>query len=80
MNPMLQIMNNGGNSNMKNLISQIKAVKNPQTFVQKLLNKNPQLQVFINQCGGPKAAFYQLAQQKGIDPDGMLQQFQNLMK
>lgn len=73
MNPMLQMMNNNGNSNMKNLISQIKAAKNPQTFVQDLLNKNPQLQVFINQCGSPKAAFYQLAQQRGIDPDGMVQ-------
>lgn len=80
MNPMLQMMNGSNNSNMKNLINQLKAAKNPQAFVQGLLSKNPQLQVFINQCGSPKAAFYQLAQQRGIDPDNMIQQFQSLMK
>jgi hypothetical protein len=45
-------------------------------MMQQLIGQNPQMQQvmqIINQNGGdPKAAFYNLAKQKGIDPDEIL--------
>jgi hypothetical protein len=50
---------------------------NPQNMMQSIISaKNPQMaQVMqlVNSMGGdPKAAFYQLAAQKGVDPNSIL--------
>ena len=45
-------------------------------MLQAIAAKNPQMQQaidFINQCGGdPQKAFYALAEQKGVDPNEIL--------
>ena len=49
-----------------------KAVNNPQQMVNQMINNNPQVKQIIDQYGDPKTAFYKLAEQKGINPDDIL--------
>ena len=67
-NPMLQ--------NIKQMMGMINASQNPQLVMNQLLSGNPHLkQVMdtVNQLGGdPKTAFYKLAEQKGVDPNEIL--------
>ncbi|MBQ2175835.1 MAG: hypothetical protein II453_12505 [Alphaproteobacteria bacterium] len=55
----------------------VKAAKNPQAMMQMMAQQNPQIsQVmnFVQQNGGdPKMAFYKLAEQRGVNPDEVLQ-------
>lgn len=54
-----------------------RAAGNPSAMVQTLLNSNPNFQSvmsLVNQQygGNAKAAFYDLAKQKGVDPNQVL--------
>lgn len=78
-NPMLQALKNQPSNNLsqiKNMMNMVKSVGNPQAMLQMLIQNNPQMRqvmTLINQSGGdPKAAFYKLAQEKGIDPQQIL--------
>lgn len=53
-----------------------KLANNPQQTVNQMLNNNPQVKQMIEQYGDPKTAFYKLAEQRGINPDDVL----NLLK
>lgn len=56
-----------------NLINMVRNSSNPQALLNNLVAQNPQVANLINQYGGdPKAAFYGLAQQRGIDPNQIL--------
>lgn len=60
-------------SNLKNMINMFRNSNNPQMLIQNMLQNNPKVQQLIQQCGGnPKTAFYNLARQKGINPDEIL--------
>lgn len=53
------------------------AVKNPMAFLQNQFNQTQigQAMNLIKQNGGdPKTAFYNLAKQKGVDPNDILKQ------
>lgn len=71
-NPMMQ--------NVRQMIGMVNASQNPQAMMNQLLTNNPQIKQvmdYVNQSGGdPKKAFYALAEQKGIDPQEIL----NMMK
>ncbi len=60
------------------LINQIRNSPNPNAAMQNVLSSNPQYQNvinYINQNGGDaKTAFYNLAAQKGVDPNTILKQ------
>ena len=78
-NPMLQALKNQPNNNLsqiKSMMNMVKSAGNPQAMLQTLIQNNPQMRqvmTLINQSGGdPKAAFYKLAQEKGIDPQQIL--------
>ena len=78
-NPMLQALKNQPNnslSQIKSMMSMVRSAGNPQAMLQSMLQNNPQMRqvmTLINQSGGdPKAAFYKLAQEKGIDPQQIL--------
>lgn len=59
------------NNNLKDMIKVFKG--NPQGMTNMLLQKNPQLQQIISQSGGDaKTAFYNLARQRGVNPDDVL--------
>lgn len=58
----------------------VKASQNPQAMVKYLVQSNPQVKQamdIINSSGGDaEKAFYDLAKEKGVDPNVILQQFQ----
>ena len=74
-NPMLQMLNQSRplNNNLMNMIVAIKNSPNPQVMLNNMLTQNPQVTGLINQYGGdPKSAFYAIAQQRGINPNDIL--------
>ena len=75
---MLQMMQSQGNlAKARQLINSIKSMRNPQSMVMNAINQNPEIKSFVDASGGDyKKAFYAMAQQKGVNPDDIL----NLMK
>lgn len=78
-NPMLQALKSQPNNNLsqiKSMLNMVRSAGNPQAMFQSMIQNNPQMRQvmdLINQSGGdPKAAFYKLAQEKGIDPQQIL--------
>lgn len=71
-NPMMQ--------NIRQMVGMIRNAQNPQAMMNQLVTGNPNMKQamdIINQYGGdPKKAFYSIAEQKGIDPQEIL----NMMK
>lgn len=66
----------GNLQNLKQAITTIKSMNNPQAFVQNMINQNPQVKQILDQNGGDaKTAFYKLAEQKGIDPNQIIDLF-----
>ena len=60
-------------SNIKQMMSFVKASRNPQAAIEQLAKSNPQVQQALQLAGSdPKAAFYALAKQRGINPDDIL--------
>ena len=61
---------------VRDMIRMVQTANNPTAMLQAIAAKNPQMQQaidFINQCGGdPQKAFYALAEQKGVDPNEIL--------
>lgn len=68
------------NNNLKQFIMNIKNNPNPQQFLFNYIQSNPQAQniynVLQNSNKSPKELFYQLASQKGVDPNTILQLLQ----
>ena len=64
------------NNPMLNLIKQMRNAKNPNDLMMAMAKQNPQFnQVMnmVNQSGKtPKELFYEMAQQKGVDPDEII--------
>ena len=64
--------------NVKNMMNQIKLAQNPQMMLNQMMMNNPQFASvinLINQGGGnPETVFYNLAKQKGVDPNCILNQ------
>lgn len=54
----------------------VQTSKNPQALMQTILQQNPNynsvMQIVNNYGGDPKAAFYGLAKEKGVDPSSIL--------
>ena len=81
MNSLFQQLNKNQNplsqNNITNAFRKLKSMGNPNTVAQMMLQKNPQLKQLIDNAGGdPKRAFYNLAQQQGVNPNDVL----NMMK
>ena len=62
------------------MMNLLKSVNNPQLMLQQMIQNNPQMRLvmnYINQNGGdPKKAFYNMAQEKGVNPDEVLKMLQ----
>ena len=67
----------GLSSNTRQLINTLKSARNPKMMLQNMMQSNPQVKQvmqYVQQAGGdPKTAFYKLAEQKGINPNEILQ-------
>ena len=76
--PILQQLqgSNAGMAQIRNMMDMVRSAGNPQAMMSQLAQSNPQLRNvmdIVNQSGGdPKAAFYRLAQERGVDPNQIL--------
>ena len=72
MNPMLQKLN----QNPMQMLNMVRNAGNPQAMLNQMVQTNPQMKQvidLINANGGdPKSTFYKMAEQKGIDPNSIL--------
>ena len=61
---------------MKQIMRTVQMARNPQMVMQQFINSNPEMKQameYIQANGGnPKDAFYKLAEEKGVDPDSVL--------
>ena len=78
-NPILDQFNNpSGQHGIIGMVNQVRNSPNPNAAMQNLISSNPKVQEvmqYVNQNGGDaRAAFYNLAAQKGIDPNTILNQ------
>ena len=66
------------NNQMMNMFNMVRNARNPQAMFNQMMMGNPQIKQvmdYINQNGGDaKAAFYKLADEKGVNPDEILSQ------
>lgn len=80
MNPILNQLMSGvmQNNPIMNLFRTVSAAQNPNTMMQQMAMNNSQLKQtldFISQNGGnAKELFYKMTQQKGVDPNTILNQ------
>lgn len=61
---------------LKNMMQMMRGASNPQGMLQQMMQNNPQYQQamqIVQQAGGdPKKAFYQMANQMGVNPDEIM--------
>ena len=75
MNPIISQMNARGINpqQVTQMWQRLKGASNPQELLNQALQNNPQLKQLIELSNNnPKTAFYNLAKQKGIDADYIL--------
>ena len=70
----------GAAKQFKSMMAMLQNAGNPQALLSSMMQQNPQMrqvmQLVQNNGGDAKKAFYALAQQKGIDPEQILQMLQ----
>lgn len=75
-NPMLQAIMGSRIGGVKQMMNALRSAGNPQFALQQMASGNPAVKQaldLVNQNGGDaKAAFYNLAQQYGIDPESIM--------
>ena len=63
-------------SQIKSMMGMLNGTQNPQAMLNQMMVNNPQMKQvmdFVNQSGGdPKKALYALAEQRGINPQDIL--------
>ena len=73
-NPMLGALNQSRLMPIKNMMQAMRG--NPQMMLNQMAAQNPQVKQvldYVQQNGGDaKAAFYKMAQEKGVNPDDVL--------
>lgn len=61
---------------IKNMMEMLKGASNPTAMMQQMVQNNPnykQVMDYVNRNGGdPRKAFYQMAQEKGVNPNDIL--------
>jgi hypothetical protein len=56
-------------------MSMVQSAQNPQAMIMQMMQTNPNVQKamdYMKQFSDPKTAFYNLARQKGVNPDDVL--------
>ena len=65
-----------GIQRIKAMMQMVRGSNNPQAAMQSMAANNPQMQQvlqYIQQSGGdPRAAFYKMAAEKGVDPNQII--------
>lgn len=76
-NPILsRIDQNGSTNGIMGMLNAVRNSKNPNEMIAQLAMRNPQMQSVMQEVqrngGDARKAFYAMAQQKGIDPNSIL--------
>ena len=77
---MSNILNHGGGyqlpPQLKQLMNMVQSSGNPQQMLAQMAQQNPQLAQVMDMCknGNPQQMFYALCQQKGVNPNDILNQ------
>ena len=79
MNPLMQMMGgqaaNPAMQSIKRMMGMYQAAQNPQTVLQQMARQNPMVgRIMQMSRGNLKDTFYQMCQQKGVNPDDILAQ------
>ena len=68
-------------SNLSNVMAMIKGIKNPNEMLANIAKNNPQANMLlktIKSGGNPKDMFYEMAKQKGVNADEILEMAKTL--
>lgn len=76
-NPILsRIDQNGSTNGIMGMLNAVRNSKNPNEMIAQLAMRNPQMQSVMQEVqrngGDARKAFYAMAQQKGVDPNSIL--------
>ena len=73
--------NNNSNGGLQQMINMVSHSNNPMQLMQTMAQSNPQLQSILNLIQtsqkSPKDLFFEMAQQRGVDPQQILQILQH---
>ena len=73
--------NNNSNGGLQQMINMVSRSNNPMQLMQIMAQSNPQLQNILNLVQtsqkSPKTLFFEMAQQKGVNPQQILQMLQH---
>ena len=73
--------NNNSNGGLQQMINMVSHSNNPMQLMQTMAQSNPQLQSILNLIQtsqkSPKDLFFEMAQQRGVDPQQILQMLQH---
>lgn len=77
-NPIMDQLGQGNGGNIIGMINSIRGSRNPQQMIANLAAQSPQMKAVMAEVqkhgGDARKAFYELAQQKGVDPNAILDQ------
>ena len=62
-------------NNAKAIMNMMRGAKNPQALLREYARTNQNVREvmdYMDKCGDPKTAFYQMASAKGVDPEAIL--------
>lgn len=80
-NPLLMAMQNNSQPNLKSLYDLYRSGGNPMIMLNKMAQSNPQVSGIMNLLkngANPQHLYYTLCQQKGVDPNVILNQLNGL--
>ena len=68
-------------NNLSTITNMLKGVKNPTDMLMNMAKKNPQSNMILNSKkngGNPKDMFYELAKQRGVNPEEIINIAKNI--
>lgn len=77
MNPLMNMIGGGQNmgniAQIKRMMNILQTAQNPQAALQQIAQQNPMI-ANIMQSGDLKSTFYRMCEEKGVNPDDILNQ------
>ena len=62
-------------NNAKAMVDMMRGARNPQALLREYARTNKNVREvmdYMDRCGDPRSAFYQMASAKGVDPEAIL--------
>lgn len=77
MNPLMNMIGGGQNmgniAQIKRMMNMLQTAQNPQAALRQLAQQNPMI-ANLMQSGDLKSTFYRMCEEKGVNPDDILNQ------